>query len=67
MPQSQMTPAPFTFDGLRRGIRDGVPLGLGIFVYGLAFGLVASQAGLALMQALATSAAVYSARPSLRR
>jgi predicted branched-subunit amino acid permease len=57
--------APFTFDGLRRGMRDGLPLGLGIFVYGLAFGLIASQAGLALDQALATSAAVYSGSAQL--
>lgn len=58
-------PAPFTADGLRRGARDALPLGLGIFVYGLAFGLVAAQAQFALSQALATSATVYSGSAQL--
>lgn len=58
-------PASFTVDGLRRGARDALPLGLGIFVYGVAFGLVAAQAQFALGQALATSAAVYSGSAQL--
>lgn len=57
--------APFTADGIRRGARDALPLGLGIFVYGLAFGLVAAQAQFALAQALAISAAVYSGSAQL--
>lgn len=56
---------PFSFDGLRRGARDAAPLGLGIFVYGLAFGLVAAQAELALAQAMAVSAVVYSGSAQL--
>ena len=57
--------APFTLDGMGRGVRDALPLGLGIFVYGLAFGLIASQAQFTLGQALATSAAVYSGSAQL--
>ncbi len=57
--------APFTLHGFWRGARDGVPLGLSILVYGLAFGLVASQALLSLGQALAMSAAVYSGSAQL--
>jgi predicted branched-subunit amino acid permease len=57
--------APFTMDGLRRGARAGLPLGAAIFVYGLAFGLVAVQTQLSLAQALATSATVYSGSAQL--
>lgn len=57
--------APFTWDGLRRGMRDGTPLGFGILAYGLAFGLVAAQVPLAMTHALAMSAAVYSGSAQL--
>ena len=57
--------APFTFDGLRRGMRDGVPLGQAALAYGLAFGLVAAQVPLALPQAVTMSAAVYSGSAQL--
>lgn len=57
--------APFTRDGFRRGVRDGVPLGLSIFAYGLAFGLVAAQAGFGVGKAVATSAAIYSGSAQL--
>ncbi|PZQ97969.1 MAG: ABC transporter permease [Cereibacter sphaeroides] len=57
--------APFTADGIIRGARAAAPLGLGIFVYGLAFGLVAVQAQFALGQAMAMSAAVYSGSAQL--
>ena len=55
----------FTLDGFRRGMRDGVPLGLSIFAYGLGFGLVAAQAGFGVAKALATSAAIYSGSAQL--
>lgn len=57
--------APFTSDGLLRGMRDAVPLGLGIFVYGVGVGLVADQARFALNEALAMSATVYSGSAQL--
>lgn len=60
-----MTPARFTLDGFRRGFRDGAPLGLGIFVYGLGFGLVAAQVQFALAQAVGMSVAVYSGSAQL--
>lgn len=56
---------PFTWDGFRRGVRDGLPLGLSIFAYGLGFGLVAAQAGFGVVKAVATSAAIYSGSAQL--
>jgi predicted branched-subunit amino acid permease len=56
---------PFTLDGFLRGLRDGVPLGLSIFAYGLGFGLVAAQAGFGVAKAVATSAAIYSGSAQL--
>ncbi len=60
-----MSAAPFTRDGFRRGLRDGAPLGLSIFAYGLGFGLVAAQAGFGIGKAVATSAAIYSGSAQL--
>lgn len=60
-----MTHAPFTLDGFRRGVRDGVPLGFSIFAYGLGFGLVAAQAGCGVGKAVLTSAAIYSGSAQL--
>lgn len=55
----------FSLDGFRRGARDGVPLGLSIFAYGVGFGLVAAQAGVGVGRAVATSAAIYSGSAQL--
>ncbi|MCU0829099.1 MAG: AzlC family ABC transporter permease [Tabrizicola sp.] len=60
-----MTRALFSFDGFRRGVRDGLPLGVSIFAYGLGFGLVAAQAGFSVAKAVATSAAIYSGSAQL--
>ena len=60
-----MSHAPSTWAGFRRGARDGVPLALSIFAYGLGFGLVAAQAGFGLGKAVATSAAIYSGSAQL--
>jgi predicted branched-subunit amino acid permease len=60
-----VTRALFSLDGFRRGARDGVPLGLSIFAYGLGFGLVAAQAGFGIGKAVATSAAIYSGSAQL--
>lgn len=57
--------APFTAAGLRRGIRDGLPLGVSIFLYGLAFGLVAAELAFTMTQALSVSATVYSGSAQL--
>ncbi|MEO8240798.1 MAG: AzlC family ABC transporter permease [bacterium] len=57
--------APFTTAGLLRGIRDGIPLGVAIFIYGVAIGLVADQARLSLGEAVATSGLVYSGSAQL--
>jgi predicted branched-subunit amino acid permease len=60
-----MAGVPFTANGFWRGARDAWPLGISIFVYGLAFGLVAAQASFGWAKALATSAVVYSGSAQL--
>ena len=67
---SRGTPQPtmralFSSDGFWRGARDGVPLGVSIFAYGLGFGLVAAQAGFGIGKAVLTSAAIYSGSAQL--
>ncbi|MFO1202393.1 MAG: AzlC family ABC transporter permease [Tabrizicola sp.] len=64
-PYAGMTRALFSLDGFRRGARDGVPLALSIFAYGVGFGLVAAQAGFGVGRAVATSAAIYSGSAQL--
>lgn len=60
-----MPHAPFTMAGFRRGLRVGMALALPIFVYGLAFGIVAAQAGMGLGWAMAFSATVFSGSAQL--
>jgi predicted branched-subunit amino acid permease len=60
-----MARVPFTANGFWRGARDAWPLGVSIFVYGLAFGLVAAQASFGWAKALATSMVVYSGSAQL--
>lgn len=55
----------FTWSGFWRGFRLGQPLGVGAFVYGVAFGLVARQASLSVAEALLMSAVVYSGSAQL--
>lgn len=56
---------PFTACGVWRGIRRAQPLAIGVFAYGLAFGLLALEAGLAVLEALAMSGLVYSGSAQL--
>ncbi len=60
-----MGQVPFTWPGFRRGLRAGVPLGVSILVYGIAFGLIAAQASFGVVQAVVTSAAIYSGSAQL--
>lgn len=60
-----MPRAPFTWAGFSRGMRFGLALALPILIYGLAFGLVASQAGLGLGWAMAFSGAIFSGSAQL--
>lgn len=55
----------FTLPGVARGFRRAQVLSPGIFVYGIAFGMVAAQAKLSILQALAMSAAIYSGSAQL--
>ena len=50
----------FTAAGVRRGFVVGQPLAPGAFVYGMVFGLLASERGLAWFEALLMSVFVYS-------
>lgn len=50
----------FTRAGFGRGFRRGNAFALGVFAYGLAFGLVADQAGFTPLQAFLFSLVVYS-------
>jgi predicted branched-subunit amino acid permease len=56
---------PFTLDGIRRGAWRAQMLVPGVFIYGTAFGLIADQGGLSLVQALLVSAVVYSGSAQL--
>lgn len=40
------TTALLTADGVRRGMQAAIPMGIGVFVYGVVFGLLARQVGL---------------------
>lgn len=60
-----MSPAVFTGAGLRRGFLLGQPLAPGAFVYGMVFGMLASERGLAWFQAMLMSVFVYSGSAQL--
>ncbi len=51
----------FTRHGVRRGFIAAQPLAIGVFIYGVTFGLLALGSGLSLINALLMSASVYSA------
>jgi len=63
--ESNAETACFTWSGIWRGFLAGQPLGIGTFVYGLAFGLVARQASISVAEALLMSAVVYSGSAQL--
>ncbi len=52
--------AMFTAAGLRRGFASAQPLAVGVFAYGVTFGLLARDAGLSIVEAALMSATVYS-------
>lgn len=60
-----MSGAAFTMAGFRRGLRVGYALALPIAVYGLAFGVVAAQAGMGVGWSLAFSGSVFSGSAQL--
>jgi predicted branched-subunit amino acid permease len=65
MPEPAAPVMTFTRAGMRRGFFRSQAFSIGIFVYGLAFGLVAAQALLTIVQALAMSMAIYSGSAQL--
>lgn len=58
-------PIPFTLRGVWHGARRAQPLAVGAFAYGVAFGLLALEASLAVADALAMSGLVYSGSAQL--
>lgn len=53
--------APVVFDrrGVGRGFRQAIPIALGIFTYGLVFGVLARQAGLSVLESTLMSSLVF--------
>jgi 4-azaleucine resistance transporter AzlC len=51
----------FTRHGVRRGFIAAQPLAIGVFIYGITFGLLALGSGLSVIDALLMSATIYSA------
>ncbi|MCA3245984.1 MAG: AzlC family ABC transporter permease [Azospirillum sp.] len=54
-----------SWDGVKRGFWRAQPMAVGVFVYGVAFGLLAREAGILLAEASAMSMAVYSGSAQL--
>ena len=50
----------FTAAGCRRGFLRALPIGAGVFVWGLSFGLMGREAGLSALEATLMSVLVYS-------
>ncbi len=50
----------FTVAGMRRGFIAAQSFGIGVFLYGLAFGLLAREVNLSIMEAMLMSGVVYS-------
>lgn len=65
LPAASAAPATFTSEGFRRGFVGGQPLAPGTFVYGMVFGVLASEKGLAWIEALLMSVLVYSGSAQL--
>ena len=59
-PDSPVLSITFTVGGFKRGFIRALPIGLGVFVWGLTFGLMARAAGLSLLESSLMSTLVYS-------
>ncbi|WP_028574439.1 AzlC family ABC transporter permease [Desulfonatronovibrio hydrogenovorans] len=55
----------FTRQGISNGFNKCIPLGLGVFAYGLVFGVLAVQAGMTLVQAQLMSLLVFAGASQL--
>jgi 4-azaleucine resistance transporter AzlC len=64
-PESTPAPGVFTAAGVRHGFFAGQPLAPGTFIYGMVFGVLASERGLAWLEALLMSVLVYSGSAQL--
>ena len=59
-PDHTLPVANWTWAGFGHGLKLGLPFGASSFIYGIAFGLLAIQAGLSIAEAVAMSALVFS-------
>lgn len=50
---------PFSANGVRRGVQAAIPMGIGVAVYGLVFGLLARQVGLSFAENLLMNLVVF--------
>ncbi|SIR72706.1 AzlC family ABC transporter permease [Natronorubrum thiooxidans] len=57
--QSENEPVTFELSGIRAGFLTCIPIAFGVAGYGVAFGILASQAGLSVAEATLMSAAVF--------
>lgn len=57
--------APFSMAGFRRGALGGQPLAISIVIYGVAFGLLAREVNLSLLESLLMSTFIYSGSAQL--
>jgi predicted branched-subunit amino acid permease len=65
-PTSEPAAAPtFTWAGVKRGIAIALPFGASSVIYGLGFGVLASQVGLSVLEAVIMSALVFSGTAQL--
>jgi 4-azaleucine resistance transporter AzlC len=55
----------FSTAGMRRGLIASQPLAFGVFVYGIAFGLLTSEANLSTLEAIVMSGVIYSGSAQL--
>jgi 4-azaleucine resistance transporter AzlC len=56
---------PFTIEGVVDGFRQCVPIAIGVFAYGLVFGILAKQAGLNVFEAVLMSSTVLAGSAQL--
>lgn len=64
-PSGTGSPVVFTLNGIRQGFIKCIPLGIGVFAYGLVFGMLAVQAGMTVFQAQFMSLAVFAGASQL--
>ena len=52
-------PVTYTLKGLLEGLRQAIPIAIGVYIYGLVVGILTKQAGLSLVESLLMSGLVF--------